>query len=206
MSRIFKKGRPSPAMIVGVIALIAALGGGAYAATAKKVTYKGLDKDARLKVLPFSKGQAGTTTCDPTAAGTFTSTARPSTSTARPGSRASTTSRSTGPSTGVGGQLHAATAASRSTTLRSPVRRSGSKPRSHTADHGEGYGINVVTSPIGGKHAISVACNENGGDLKRSPVPALGVPGPLGPGTTTLGGGPSGLPPSFRARLRLSEP
>lgn len=35
-----------------------------------------------------------------------------------------------------------------------------------TADHGEGYGINVITAPLGGKHAISVACNENAGDLK----------------------------------------
>ncbi len=71
MSKLFRKGRPSPAMIVGIVALIAAMGGGAYAATAKKVEYKGLSKDARLKVLPFSKTLTGTS-CNPTAPATFT--------------------------------------------------------------------------------------------------------------------------------------
>ncbi len=54
MRKCFAK-RPSPAMIVAIVALcIAASTGGAIAATkAKKVEYKGLSKDARLKVLPF---------------------------------------------------------------------------------------------------------------------------------------------------------
>ena len=55
-------------MIVAMVALIAAVGGTAYAA--KKITYKGLDKEARLKVLPFSKTATGTN-CNPTAAGTY---------------------------------------------------------------------------------------------------------------------------------------
>ena len=66
--RKLKLRRPSPAMIVAMVALIAAVGGTAYAAA--KITYKGLDKDARLKVLPFSKTATGTN-CDPTAAGTY---------------------------------------------------------------------------------------------------------------------------------------
>ena len=36
----------------------------------------------------------------------------------------------------------------------------------HTGQHGEGYAITVITQPLGGKHAISVACNENAGDLR----------------------------------------
>ena len=63
--RKLKLRRPSPAMIVGMVALIAALGGTAYAA--KKITYKGLDKDARLKVLPFSKSQTGSQSVQPDA-------------------------------------------------------------------------------------------------------------------------------------------
>ena len=42
--------RPSAGAVIGFIALCVALGGGAYAATSKKVEYKGLSKDARLKV------------------------------------------------------------------------------------------------------------------------------------------------------------
>ena len=54
MRKYFSK-RPSPAMFVAIIALVAASTGGAIAATkVKKVEYKGLSKDARLKVLPFN--------------------------------------------------------------------------------------------------------------------------------------------------------
>ena len=70
MSKLMKR-RPSPAMIIAMVALIAALGGGAYAATQKKVEYKGLSKEARLKVLPFSKTASGTD-CNPNAAATYT--------------------------------------------------------------------------------------------------------------------------------------
>ena len=54
--------------MIAFIALCVALGGGAYAATSKKVEYKGLSKDARLKVLGVGKtnAQTGTTPCDPT--------------------------------------------------------------------------------------------------------------------------------------------
>ena len=60
-------------MIVGFLALCVALGGGAYAAKKKhkKVPYKGLDKDARLKVLPVSNTNAGTN-CDPNSKTTYT--------------------------------------------------------------------------------------------------------------------------------------
>ena len=56
--------RPSAGAVIGFIALCVALGGGAYAATSKKVEYKGLSKDARLKVLPIGATNAGTD-CDP---------------------------------------------------------------------------------------------------------------------------------------------
>jgi len=35
-----------------------------------------------------------------------------------------------------------------------------------TANHGNGYGANIVTTPLGGDHTFSVACNETAGDLK----------------------------------------
>ncbi|MBA2546439.1 MAG: hypothetical protein H0V15_06105, partial [Solirubrobacterales bacterium] len=36
----------------------------------------------------------------------------------------------------------------------------------HQANHGDGYGINVITPPAGGNHTISVACNETQNDLR----------------------------------------
>src|SRR5215204_4240675 len=65
MKKLFSR-RPSAGLVVGFIALCVALGGGAYAATSKKIEYKGLSKDARLKVLPVAATNAGTN-CDPTA-------------------------------------------------------------------------------------------------------------------------------------------
>ena len=74
MKKLFSR-RPSAGVVIGFIALCVALGGGAYAATSKKkIEYKGLSKDARLKVLGVgtTNAQTGTTPCDPASASTFT--------------------------------------------------------------------------------------------------------------------------------------
>ncbi len=44
----------------------------------------------------------------------------------------------------------------------------GTKTNVHRSGPPAGFGINIVTTPQGGKHTISVACNETaaGGDLK----------------------------------------
>ena len=67
MRKLFSR-RPTAGTVIAFIALCVALGGGAYAATKKKVEYKGLSKDARLKVLGVSSTNANTSTtpCDPT--------------------------------------------------------------------------------------------------------------------------------------------
>jgi hypothetical protein len=155
--------RPSPAMIIAMIALFAALGGGAIAATkAKKVTYKGLDKEARLKVLPFSKTVTGTG-CNPVDATHLDcATVNVDGSTAFP--RKYFVSFD-GNFDGVGAvargdcrlEVDNVAVAGTNTRVQTPV---------HQADHGDGYGISVITPPIGGKHAISVACNETEGDLR----------------------------------------
>src|SRR6266576_1672993 len=72
MRKLFRR-RPSAGVIIGFLALVVALGGGAYAAKkATKLAYKGLSKDARLKVLPVGATNAGTN-CDPTSITSFTS-------------------------------------------------------------------------------------------------------------------------------------
>lgn len=162
MSKLFNR-RPSPAMIVGIIALVAALGGGAYAATKKKVTYKGLDKEARLKVLPFSKNFNGAD-CNPTTAGTFTDCATVNVDGSAKFARKYYVSFS-GTFDGVGGvsrgdcRIEADNVPVVGTTRRFET-------DTHTGQHGEGFAITVITQPLGGKHAISVACNENAGDLR----------------------------------------
>jgi hypothetical protein len=162
MRKLFKK-RPSPAMIVGMIALIAALGGTAYAA--KKITYKGLDKDARLKVLPFSKSQTGTNTCNPTGSGTYVDclTLSVNGSTGFPRKyyiQFNGTFDGNGAAPHRGDcRLEADNNPIAGTTIRVDT-------PAHTTQHGDGYGINVITAPLGGVHTLSVACNETEGDLR----------------------------------------
>jgi hypothetical protein len=165
MKKLFNR-RPSAGVIIGCLALVLALGGGAYAAKKAKVTYKGLDKDARLKVLPVSKTNAntGTTPCDPTSAGTFTdcTTVSVDGSTAFP-RKYMLVFDGTFHGTAVGAQgdcrLELDNQAINGTTIKVETDTT-------TADHGDGYGINIVTTPQGGQHTISVACNERTGDLK----------------------------------------
>jgi hypothetical protein len=42
----------------------------------------------------------------------------------------------------------------------------GTKTNVHTAGAIQGVGINIVTTPQGGKHSIALACRETSGDLK----------------------------------------
>jgi hypothetical protein len=161
MRKLFSK-RPSPALIISMIALIAALGGTAYAA--KKITYKTLDKDARLKVLPFSKSQTSTAQCNPTAAATYTDCLTLSVNGSTGFPRKYYISFD-GTFDGDGGQargdcrLESDNAPIAGTTIRVDT-------PTHQADHGDGYGINVITPPLGGVHTLSVACNETNGDVR----------------------------------------
>ena len=159
MTKLFKR-RPSAGVVIGFVALCVALGGGAYAATSKKVEYKGLSKDARLKVLGVSKtnAQTGTTPCDPTSSTTFTK----CTSVDVDGSTGFPRKYLLifdGVFTGTNatGVCHLEVDNTEITGTKTDVRGGGN-----------GFGINIVTTPQGGKHTFSVACNETGPDLKVS--------------------------------------
>jgi hypothetical protein len=159
MRKLFNR-RPSAGLVVGFIALCVALGGGAYAATSKKIEYKGLSKDARLKVLPVSGTNAGTD-CDPNDETTFKicTSVDLNTSSAFPRRVALV----------FDGTFDAFTAGARGECrlqLDGQALNGSTikvEPRTHTLGFGEGYGINIVTTPQGGKHTYSVACNEIGG-------------------------------------------
>ena len=161
MRKLFKR-RPSAGAVIGFVALCVALGGGAYAVTSK-VEYKGLSKDARLKVLPVGKtnAQTGTTPCDPTSSTTFTK----------------CTLVSVDGSTGFprkylltfdgtfddGGSL--ANGVCHLEVYNTEI--IGTKTNVHALDTGvASFGINIATTPQGGKHTISLACRESSGDLK----------------------------------------
>ena len=160
MKKLLK--RPSPATVIAFIALCVALGGGAYAATSKKVEYKGLSKDARLKVLGVgsTNAQTGTTPCDPTSS-TFTK----------------CTSVDVDGSTGfprkylliADGTIDGggSTANGICHLEVDGTEINGTKTNVHTAGGIQGFGINIVTTPQGGDHTFSLACNETApGDLK----------------------------------------
>jgi hypothetical protein len=161
MKKLFNR-RPSAGLVVGFIALCVALGGGAYAATSKKVEYKGLSKDARLKVLGVAatNAQTGTTPCDPSNSTTFTK----------------CTSVDVNGSTGFprkylltfdgtfdGGGAAAAGICHLETD---GAEIKGTKTNIHTPGGIEGFGINIGTIAEGGKHTFSIACTETTGDLK----------------------------------------
>jgi archaellum component FlaF (FlaF/FlaG flagellin family) len=164
MKKLFSR-RPSVGTVIAFIALCVALGGGAYAATKKKIEYKGLSKDARLKVLPFSSTNAniGTTACDPTSASTYTD----------------CTSVTVNGSTGFprkymvvfdgvfnSGATPPTDAAGECRLEVDNNALNGTTTRVRTPGPANGFGINIVTTPQGGQHEISVACNETAGDLR----------------------------------------
>jgi hypothetical protein len=176
--------RPSAGLIVGFIALCVALGGGAYAAKSSKVQYKGLSKDARLKVLPVSATNAGSS-CDPNSKTTYTvcTSVTLKTSTAFPRRTALTfngvfNSQQTTPPPVDPADDVIARGECRLQLDGQPL--TGSQIRVEPLDHvdptpavdsndknyGDGYGSNIVTTPQGGEHTYSVACNELAGDLK----------------------------------------
>ncbi len=155
--------RPSAGAVIGFIALCVALGGGAYAATSKKVEYKGLSKDARLKGLGVAStnAQTGTTPCDPASSSTFTK----------------CTSVDVNGSTGfprrylvvVDGTVDGGGAQAKGVCHidLDGVEINGTKTNVHDPGTGTAsFGINIVTTPQGGKHTISLACTETVGDLK----------------------------------------
>jgi hypothetical protein len=165
MRKLFER-RPSAGAIIGVLALVLALGGGAYAAKKAKVSYKGLAKETRLKVLPVSKTNANTSTtpCDPTSTSTFTDCTSVSVtgSTGFPRRYALTfdgTFSSAAASATGDCRLEADNNAINGTTIKVEATTT-------AANHGDGYGINIVTTPLGGDHTFSIACNETAGDLK----------------------------------------
>jgi hypothetical protein len=167
MKKLLKR-RPSAGTLIAFLALCVALGGGAYAATSHKVEYKGLTKDARLKVLPVSATNAGGsdsggTDCDPNSSSTFTQCTSVSleTSTAFPrkillifdGTFKAVGGASTGEC-----QLQIDSSKVTGTTTKIDV-PSTTDPKS--------YGINIVAKPTsGGTHTYSVNCKESTGDLR----------------------------------------
>jgi hypothetical protein len=164
MKKLFSR-RPSAGTLIAFIALCVALGGGAYAATKKKVEYKGLSKDARLKVLGVSSTNANTSTtaCDPTSAGTYTDC-----------TQVTVNGSSAFPRKyfvvfdGVfnSGATPAAPAAGECRLEVDNNALNGTTTKVRTPGADNGFGINIVTTPQGGEHTISVACNETDGDLR----------------------------------------
>lgn len=176
MRKVFK--RPSPAMIVAMVALFAAVGGSAYAA--KAITYKTLDKDARNKVLPVSKAKT-TTECDPTNTtyvdcgtvnikqseqfprrtmivvdGTFSTNGNASRGECRL-------------------ELDNTGAAVNNAFAKLGDSNGGVHPTNYHA----GWGLNTITAPLGGNHAYSVKCNEQAGNIKYHDIQisAIGIRG-----------------------------
>ena len=176
MRKLFSK-HPSPSMILAMIALIAAAGGTAYAAT--KITYKGLDKDARNKVLPIGKAKT-TGECDPVDANYVDC-----------GSVKIKQSEAFPRKTMIvaDGTFSTNGASSRG-ECRLEVDNSGAAVNNAFAKLGDteghavpnyhaGWGLNTITAPLGGARTYSVKCNEQEGNIKYHDIQisAIGIRG-----------------------------
>ena len=162
MRKLFTR-RPSAGTVIAFIALCVALGGGAYAATSKKVEYKGLSKDARLKVLGVAKtnAQTGTTPCDPTTAETFTK----CTSVNVDGSTGFPRKYLLVADFNIDGDGSTASGICHLEVDNTEIQ--GTKTNVHVpGSNVAGFGINIVTTPQGGKHTFSLACRETAGNLR----------------------------------------
>jgi hypothetical protein len=177
MRKFIPQRRPSAGVIIGLLALCVALGGVATAQNeqqptqkkkkkkGKKVPYKGLDKEARLKVLPVSATNAGAE-CDPNSNTAFTTctsvTTKVSTAFPRKVHLVFDGIFAGAGATEARGEcrLQASDAAINGTTIKVEA------PVAGAADYGRGAGINIVTTPLGGEQTFSVACNQTAGDLR----------------------------------------
>jgi hypothetical protein len=173
MRKLFSK-RPSPALIVAMVALIAAVGGTAYAAA---VNYKQLSKDARNKVLPVGKSKT-TGECDPidtnyVDCGSVTikqSEAFPRrTMIVADGTFSTNGTASRGECRlEVDGQL-----------VNNAFAKLGDPNGQHVPDYHAGWGLNTITTPLGGARTYSVKCNEQAGGIKFHDIQisAIGIRG-----------------------------
>ena len=176
MRKLFSK-RPSPAMIVAMVALIAAMGGTAYAA--KKITFKGLDKDARNKVLPVSKSKT-TPQCDPVDtnyADCGTVTIKQSQAFPR---RTMIVVDGTFSTDGDGARGECRLVVDNAATpVNNAFAKLGANAGVHEPDYHAGFGLNTITAPLGGTHTYSVKCNEQETDIKFHDIQisAIGIRG-----------------------------
>jgi hypothetical protein len=163
MRRLFKK-RPSGAMIVAMVALIAAVGGTAYAAS--KIGYKALSKETRNKVLPVSSTRSITADCDPSTPTTFLDCTSLSFNWSKAFPRKTMLVVDGTFTTAAGGgrgecRLELDGVAIAGSTVKIGENGAGG----HVNDNGDGWGINTITTAQGGQHSYSVACNETAGNI-----------------------------------------
>ncbi len=164
MRKLFRK-RPSAAIIIAMVALIAAVGGTAYAAA--KISYKGLSKETRNKVLPVGATESTTADCEPTAAATYLDCADVKFNWSKAFPRKTMLFvDGTFTTAAAGGKGECRLEQDNAPIVGTTVKIGSSDAgHAHAGDHGDGFGINTIAPKVGGEHTYTVACNETGGDI-----------------------------------------
>jgi hypothetical protein len=159
----FRK-RPSAGVVIGVIALVLALGGTAIAGS--KIHFGDLGKDTKQKVLPYGATTAITTPCDPTDAATFKECATATLSVSKAYPRRAMVvvdgTFTTGPAGGRGTCRLQVDGQPQGTA----VARLGAAAGAHEGQHGDGFGMNAIVQPLTGSHRYALACNETEGNIE----------------------------------------
>jgi hypothetical protein len=161
MRRILKR-RPSAGVVIGVIALVAALAGTAVAGT--KIHFSSLAKDTKQKVLPYGSSTSATN-CDPVNL-TFVTCTQANLNVSKNFPRramlVANGTFTTGPAAAAAGTCRL-TMDGQQLGI---AMRIGAAINTHEGERGDGFGLNTIAPSTGGNHAYAVQCNETEGNLK----------------------------------------
>jgi hypothetical protein len=154
--------RPSAGAVIGVIALVAALGGTAIAGN--KIHFDSLAKDTKQKVLPYGSA-ASNTGCDPTTLVYVTcvqANLNVSKNYPRRAMVVANGTFTTGPAAAAAGTCRLTMDGQQIGALT----RLGAAMNTHEGERGDGFGLSTIAPSIGGNHAYALQCNETEGNLK----------------------------------------
>ena len=154
--------RPSAGVVIGVIALVAALGGTAIAGN--RIHFDMLAKDTKQKVLPYGSA-ASNVNCDPTTQ-TYATCVQTNLNVSKNFPRramiVANGTFTTGPAAAAAGTCRLTMDGAQI----GAVTRLGAGMNTHEGERGAGFGLNTIAPSIGGNHAYALQCNETEGNIK----------------------------------------
>lgn len=162
MRRMLKR-RPTPGVVIGVIALVAALGGTAIAGT--KIQFGSLSKETKQKVLPYGASATQATTCDPTGT-TFKDCVSAKLNVSKSFPRRAMIVADGTFTTGAVAAAGTCRLTVDGQQIGTELMHLGAQPNAHEGVHGDGFGLNAIAQSLGGSHTYALSCNETQSNIE----------------------------------------